>query len=167
MFIEKLASEDGELLNLIKYVLNKTHKINHFNKKTNEPAEIFASKLNLKQGDGLFICDVFKCEQMPNGTFKIVVCGNTIMPGLFNLKPFYEGNIFYISDFNIKVANNDHPSMILTENELIENVFMNYMYKKFGDEYKKAYLTHREEQLKKLTHAHNFETKLMISEMTK
>ncbi len=167
MFIENFEFSPTEIEGLLKFILFKASKINYLCKKNNQPVEMFAKSLNLKSTDRLFAYNTLAFKKIGQ-TIAIGLHGNLISPNFLGYAPFEEANTFIISDFDIKIkkVDNIYP-IIYREHEIVENAFFNYMYKKFGEPYKNAYIQHRAQQLQNLTTDHNIITDQILQEMVK
>ena len=167
MFIERLIDEDYK--EMFAYIFKNGFKFCDLVFDDNYTfADEIARKYGLKYDDGkMYICHTLKTANSARGKV-ISLSGKVVYMGVFHFYESYNGkNAYYLKDFEIIYDDEQDSINDICMIKDLNKAYLSYMYTKFGEEYKSAYLAFRNKQKEDVIKEHDETTSKMLDEMCK
>ena len=164
MFIEKLTEED--FFELFSYLMKEIYKKNHFIKReqVKSDAKVWEDQIkNIGTKEKSFVLDGFTIAGEGDSKRVYLYGTNYSRSNTTNLVcSHFASNIFTIKDFNIKESYTPN-NFEKVNGASLNKAYLKFMYKKFGEEYKKAYVDYSVKRIGEMAK----ETQNIADEMSK
>ena len=146
MFIEFLQGEEKGVETLFKHLFNSSYKLCGFVPRDNQPIEVLIRKHKVTGLKPLFAYKELSVVKKGNALF-VTISGHMIKTNEYGYNAFYQENLFIISDFSIKVIPNSNYNIFNLEEEIyLQEIFLKYMYFRYGGKYKEELLNFQQTQ---------------------